>query len=259
MKKKIILLSLLALMLTACDLNSLLPSGGNNQPAESRESSSVDVKKLAFKVADFVSVFPEVGDELDMSDYVQYDAGTGYKLEDFTFESTKPDVISIANYKGQCLKEGYCGIKVGHPDLGDKKIEVGFWVGSIAGNYKPDSGVLKDVVALNIAKNDNGGYSFNLNITPTEEVSEYNKRPINAYEGGGSLIKNISPFLPMNFEGAAPSSLSSITSSVSKLVPEAAEFEDLAENVYGFMTADEKLGVILTVSFNEFFIELLAK
>ena len=244
-------------MLTACDLNSLLPSGGNNQPAESRESSSVDVKKLAFKVADFVSVFPEVGDELDMSDYVQYDAGTGYKLEDFTFESTKPDVISIANYKGQCLKEGYCGIKVGHPDLGDKKIEVGFWVGSIAGTYKPDNRRLSSLINFTIGEVNSERMS---DFTLTINEGTFRNENVKAYNGSGQLFKNGTPFLTLNFEGTRPANFSPISSYLSVLGVELdGDYAAITDSVYGLMSYDVELGVSIRTIFMGEIVEFFAE
>ena len=258
MKKKIILLPLLALMLTACDLSSLMNNGGGNkEPAESREKS-LNVKELAFKVADFVSVFPEIGDELDMGDYVTFDAGTGYSLDQFTFESTQPDVISINNYRAVCLKKGYAGIKVGHPDLGDRKIEISCYVGSIAGTYRMDSSSFKDAIKLEIVEGTEG-YNFTLDVV--DNGKKFNRRDIVSYNGGGTLIKNISPFLPMNFDSAAPSSFEPIGSFLIDLVGEEnlGEFKDLTNNVYGFMAADPTEGVIIKMRFNESFVDLIAQ
>ena len=59
MKKKLILLPLLALTLTACDLSSLMGGGNNNlgdESAEPRERSSLDPNDLAIKIADMFSV-----------------------------------------------------------------------------------------------------------------------------------------------------------------------------------------------------------
>lgn len=257
MKKKIILLPLLALMLTACDLSSLMPNGGGNKEPAEQQEKSINVKELAFKVADFVSIFPEIGDELDMSDYVTFDAGTGYSLDQFTFESTKSDVISINNYHAQCLKQGYAGIKVGHPDLGDRKIEISCYVGSIAGSYTIDSTSFKDVVKLDIAEGTQG-YNFNLTVTPNGK--QFNKRDVVAYNGSGSIAKNISPFLSLSFDSAAPSSFETIDSFLIDLVGQEnlGEFKDIADNVYGFMAADPSDGVIIKMRFNNQFIDLIA-
>ena len=242
-------------MLTACDLSSLMNNGGGDkEPAQSQEKS-INVKELAFKVVDFVSIFPEIGDELNMSDYVKFDAGTGYSLDQFTFESTQPDVISINNYHAQCLKQGYAGIKVGHPDLGDRKIEISCYVGSIAGSYTIDyPSSSKGVVKLDIEEG-TAGYNFTLKVTPND------RHNVPAYDGSGSITKNISPFLPMNFADAAPSSFETIGSFLIDLVGQEnlGEFKDLADNVYGFMAADPSDGVIIKMRFNNQFVDLIAK
>ena len=257
MKKKIILLPLLVLSLTACDLNSLMGGGGNNnnEPASSRERSSLTPNDIAIKVADFVSVFPEVGDELDMDDYVDFDTGTDYKLEQFTFTSKNPDVISIENYHARCLKDGYAIIEVSGPGL-YTPVEVSFYVGDISGNYTIDSTAYSGVVNLNITKGDDG-YDFAFNVVPNGK--KINKREVVAYSGSGTLQKNLSPFLPMEFEDAAPSSIEPVANYLIDLVGEEnlGEFKDLADNVYGYMVADPDEGVIIKMRFNETFIDLI--
>ena len=257
MKKRIILLPLLALALTACDLSDLMGGGNNNgnRSADSIEKRSVDPNDAAIKIADQVSVFPEVGDELDLSEYISFDTGTDYKLSDFTFESTNKQVISISNYHARCLADGYTTIKVSGPGL-NTPVEVSFYVGSIAGNYVPDSKALDGVINLNIVKGEQG-YSFALNVTPNGK--QFNKRDIVAYEGGGALIKNLSPFVPMEFDGAAPSSFSPITSFLSDLGLDPSDFEDLTQDIYGFMQADPDEGVLFKMRFNEKFITLAAE
>ena len=261
MKKKLILLPLLALTLTACDLSSLMGGGGNNnlgdESAEPRERSSISPNDLAIKIADMFSVFPEVGDDVDMSEYVTFDTGTDYKLADFTFTSSNQSAIKIVNgYHATCVGEGYTEITVSGPGL-NTPVVLSFYVGSIAGNYTPDSGALKGIVNLNIARGESGAYTFNLNVAPTARVSTYNKRDINAYDGGGSLVKNISPFVPMQFDGAAPSNFTPVTNYLTELVGEVDEIKDLTQDVYGFMAADSFYGVVFKMRFNEKFIDLV--
>ena len=247
--------------LTACDLSSLMGNNnlnnGNNEGGFSRVS--IDPNDAAIKIAEFVSVFPEVGDELNMDDYIDFDTGTDYRLEQFTFESSDQSVIAIEGYHARCLKEGFTKIKVSGPGL-NTPVEVTFYVGSIAGNYVPSgSKALDGVINLNIARDNEGAYSFNLNIAPKSEGQKYNDLAIRSYQGAGTLTKNISPFLPFNFDGDAPSSLSPVTGYVTELVPEAADqFEELGQDVYGFMIADEDEGILMKVRFNNKFITLAA-
>lgn len=266
MKKKLVLLPLLLLGLTACDglnLNDLMGgnNGGNNNNANSAEVISkapVDPNDVAIKISNMFSIFPEIGDELDLSEYISFDTGTNYKLSDFTFEALNPQVISVNNYHAVCKKQGFAMIRVSGPGL-NTPVELSFYVGSIAGTYKPDSSTLSSVINLNIVEGAEG-YSFSLRITPTERVKTYNKRDINPYEGGGSLIKNISPFLPMQFNGAAPSTFEPVTKFITDLVPDAEEVvKDLTDDVYGLMTADPDYGLILKMRFNEKFIDLIVE
>lgn len=241
-------------MLTACDLSSLMNNGGGNkEPAESREQSSLTPNDIAIKIANFVSVFPEVGDELDMSDYISFDTGTDYKLEDFTFTSKQPDVIKIENYHARCLKDGYAEVVVTGKGI-NNPVSIDFHVGSIAGNYSIDSSAYKNLVTLDITKN-NDGYNFLLKVNPTGK--QYRGNNVPAYEGSGTLLKNISPFVPFTFENAAPSMFSPITEFITTFVPDAAKYADLGDNIYGYMVADEDLGVIFEMRFYDEFIQLL--
>lgn len=262
MKKKIILLPLLLLGLTACDglnLNDLMGggnnNGGNNNAGEITSRPQVDPNDLAIKVADMVSVFPEIGDELDMSEYISFDTGTDYRLEQFTFTSKNPDVISVENYHARCLKKGYAAIEVSGPGL-NTPVEVSFYVGSIAGNYVPDSKALDGVINLNIVEGAEG-YTFTLNVVANGK--QFNKRDIVAYNGGGTLIKNLSPFVPMQFDGEAPSTFEPVTNYVTELVPDFKELEELTQDMYGFMNADPDEGVLFKMRFNEKFITLIAE
>lgn len=259
MKKKIILLPLLLLTLTACDLSSLMGGSGNlnNRSMDSFEPRSIDPNDVAIKIADQVSVFPEVGDELDLNEYIKFE-DVKYAIDQFTFESTVPGVISIDSqkYTAKCLAEGYTTIKVSGPGL-NTPVEVSFYVGNIAGKYLPDSRALEGVIELNIVRDNSGAYSFTLDIV--NNGKQFNKRDIVAYNGGGTLVKNISPFVPMQFEGSAPSTLSPITSFISELGLNSADFDDLTQDVFGFMAADPDEGVLFKLRFNEKFITLMAE
>lgn len=256
MKKKLILLPLLAMALTACDLSSLMGNNNNGNGAPmSFEPRSIDPNDAAIKLADVLSIFPEVGDELDMSEYISFDTGTDYRLEQFTFESLNPDVISVSNYRGVCLKEGYAGIQVSGPGL-NTPVEVRFFVGSIAGHYVPDSTRLSSIIDLNIVKGEDG-YSFTLNVAETTKT--FNNREIKPYAGGGTLTKNISPFVPMQFSGEAPSTFEPVTNYLTDLVGDIDEIKDLGQDIYGYMNADAEYGVMFKMRFNESFITFIAQ
>ena len=261
MKKKLFLLPLLMMALTACDLSDFLGSGMNNnnqQQATSRERSSIDPNDLAIKIADIVSVFPEVGDDVDMSEYVTFDTGTDYKLADFTFTSSNENVIRIQNgYHATCVGQGYATIAVSGPGL-NTPVEISFYVGSIAGHYVPDSRALSGVISLDITGSFAEGYAFNLTVV--NNGRQYNKRDIVDYNGGGTLIKNYSPFVPMDFNGEAPTSFEPIANYILDLVGEdAGEFKDLTDDVYGFMAADPTFDLLFKMRFCNTFISLIAE
>ena len=241
---------------SSSDLNISAVSSNENSSGTSNERFSNYPNDLAIKVANIVSVFPEVGDEVDMSEYITFNTGTNYKLGDFTFTSSNQQVIQIVDgYKASCIGQGYTAIAVSGPGL-NTPVEISFYVGSIAGHYVPDSRALSGVISLDIVGSFTDGYTFTLNVTSNGR--QYNKRDIVNYDGSGTLIKNLSPFVPMQFNGEAPSSFEPIANYLLDLLSEdASQFKDVTEDVYGFMSAEPEEGILIKMRFNNTFITLV--
>ena len=112
MKRKIALLPLMVFALSACSLptnNNTNQNQGENQPQQTEEEA---VNDAAVKILNNTAFFPEVGDEIDLNEYVTFDAGFGHTLSEYTFTSIDPTVISIENYHATCLKSGFTSIQV---------------------------------------------------------------------------------------------------------------------------------------------------
>ena len=204
MKKKLILLPLLALTLAACDLN--LGDFSQNAENTSRERSSLNPNDVAIKVLNLVSLFPDVGDSVDLSEYVNFDTGFEYQLSDYTFTSSDNTIIKVENYKAECLKQGYCVLKMEGPGI-NTPIELSFYVGSIAGEYVPEMPYSKYVSFTFEEPTEEGSreYNFKLDIKANEQ------RGLEEYHGTGKYVKDGTPFLVLDFDANAPKYFSPVS------------------------------------------------
>ena len=243
MKKKLILLPLL-LSLTACsglDLNSYLNNGNNNQNEQGsqRERTSLTPNDVAIKVLNAISIFPEVGDSIDFSEYVTFDEDFNHAISEYTFTSSNPEVIKVEGYAASCLKQGYAAISLEGPGI-NQPTELSFYVGSIAGTYVPDSKQIADKISFTIGEINNAEErKANFNLTIQE--CAYKKSNLKAYEGSGSFLKG-SPFLALDFEGDnKPSGFKPVTDYLAYFGLDADL--NIQSNVYGILSADPVWGV----------------
>lgn len=232
MKKSIALLPLMLFAISACNLNSGSNSINNNtnNSQNGNTNTQIDVNK----VLSFVTLFPEVGDEVDLSDYINDDYGFGHTLSEYTFVSSDSSVIEITNYHAVCKKGGYATVTVSGPGL-DQPAIVSFWTGSIAGEYKPYyPRSLSNKMTLTIGEpNEDRVSNFSLHINEFT----YKNNSIAAYDGSGTMFKNGTPFVVFDFEGAKPANFSPISEYLS-LLGLGSEVTDIADNVYGYLTYD---------------------
>lgn len=254
MKKSIVLLPLLVASLTACSSFDL--GGNQNNGNGGGSKSSISPNEIAVKILNAITVFPEVGDELDFNDYVNFDAGFDHTLSEYTFTSSNPSVISIDGYHAKCEKKGYTAISVSGPGI-NQLTELSFYVGSLAGTYVPDTGALSSKISLELKEAEGrGAYTFDLKI---KEEGRYNKREFSPAESTGTAAKELVPFLFMDFEGGAPSSFAPVSSYLESfgVTPElfgmfdaTEEYKQIAANVYGYMLGDPDYGVTIKMLFN---------
>lgn len=243
MKKKIILLPLLALMLSACS-GLDLPSRNNNQEPESREKSSIDYNELAVKVLNYISVFPEVGDKVDLSEYIDIDPGVGYKLSDYTFTSSNQQVIAINGYNAECKAQGYAEVSVAGPGI-TRETSVSFYVGSIAGTYVPDSRSLADTVSITIGEMNAADRTCP--ITVKVNAGTVGKKTYTSYEATGSYVKTGLPVLMIDFDANSPRDFAPLSEYLAYLGLADIEGFEIGSNVYGLLSADEDGVCIKTI------------
>ena len=255
MKKKIILLPLLALCLTGCDLSSL-SNNRNGQDSYSREPrSSVEVEDVAIKLLNSVTIFPDLNDDVNLDDFVDIDPGVGYTLNDFTFTSSNQSVIKIENYHAKCIGEGYCEVKVAGPTI-TKEPCLSFFVGSIAGTYIAQA-PLGSKFSLEIGEMNNAEErACEVNVL-IKDGAKINKTAIEPYSGKATYIKDRTPFLNLTFEGDKPAALSSITNYLENFGLDTTEF-DIDINVYGLMAYDEDYGLEIKMMVNDWPVALYA-
>ena len=248
MKKRVVLLPLLALCLIGCNLN-FNSNNQNSNDASSREPiSSIAPEDIAIKLLNAVTIFPDLNDEIDLDEYADINPGFDYTLSDFTFTSTNNSVIKIENYHAKCIGEGYCEVKVSGPTI-TKEPSLSFYVGSIAGKYVAQA-PLGSKFSLEIGEMNNAEErACEVNLT-IKEGAKINKTDVAPFEGKATYIKDRTPFLNLAFDGDSPSSLSSIVAYLSTFGLDGEEF-DIETNIYGLMAYDEDYGLEIKMMVNE--------
>ena len=239
MKRKLALLPLMVFALSACSLTT--PNNENNQTnsnPNSGETQPSSPNDAAIKILNNTTFFPEVGDEVDLSKYISFDPGFGHTLSEYTFTSKDNTVISIDGYHAVCLKRGFTAIGVTGPGI-NRKTEINFYVGSIAGTYKPDSSRLKNLISFTIGEADAERIcAFHLSI----KEGTYKNNSLIPYEGNAEMFKNGTPFLTLHFEGDGPANFSSISSYLAVLGLDASN--EITDSTYGLMSYDVGLNVV---------------
>lgn len=234
MKKSIALLLLMLFAISACSLNPSSNNNGNNnnnnQPSNNNNGGEIDVNKIL----SLATIFPEVGDEVDLGDYINEDYGFGHTLSEYSFVSSDSSVIEINNYKAVCKASGYATVTVSGPEIETPAV-VSFWTGSIAGEYKPYyPKKLSKRMTLEIGEvNEDRVSEFTLTISEFT----YNTTPISAYEGHGTMFKNGTPFVVFDFDDVPPANFSPISDYLSLLGLDPS-ISDLGSNIYGYLTYD---------------------
>ncbi|MBP5574583.1 MAG: hypothetical protein J6X50_02425 [Bacilli bacterium] len=255
MKKKLILLPLLTLCLAGCANMGFGSQNNNNGGGSKAPASSIPVEDIAVKILDSVTFFPDLNDDLDLDDYVDFDPGVNYTLRDYTFTSTNDKVIKIENYHAKCVGEGYAEVNVQGPGLTNGAY-LSFFIGSIAGNYAPSEPALKDRITLSLGEpNADRECAVSLVI---EEGAKYNYSNVEAYNGTAKYVKDRTPFLNLTFDDAAPRAFTSINAYLSTFGLDAEQF-NITTNVYGLMSYDETYGLEIRMMLNDFPVSLYAK
>lgn len=228
MKKSLALLPLLLFAVTACN-NSGPVVTPETPSGDSQPGGQTDIDKLL----SYVTLFPEVGDQIDLDEYATEEMD-GHSLSQYTFTSSDNNIIEIQGYKAVCKAGGYAKVTVEGPGL-ETPLTISFWTGSIAGEYKPYyPKSLKDKITLNIgAVNDERISEFSLHINE----GSFRNTKFKEYDGAGTLFKNGSPFVVFEFDGAEPKNFSPISGYLTSLGL-TGDIAGLADNVYGYLDYD---------------------
>ena len=248
MKKKIILLPLLAISLTACNFN--FNSEDYSRVSSIIENTSIEPNDVAIRILNAFTVFPEMGDEVDFSEYVDFDAGYEHTLGEYTFTSSNTSVIQIDGYHGSCVGNGYATVAVSGPGI-NQQTEMSFFVGSIAGTYKPDKKALENLITFTVGEvNEMRECYFTLSV----KQGTFRNRQVKAYEGEGTLIKSGSPFLQLDFAEGENSGFSPIVDYLALLGIDTGGVE-IETNAYGLLFYDIEYGVAIKTIFMDELVE----
>ena len=255
MKKRLALLGLLALSLTACSGLNFNNNNNNNQDySNNNQQSEVDPNDAALSFLNAATFFPEVGDAIDFNDYMFIDPGFGYTLSDYTFTSSDNSVIRVNGYSASCLKSGYAVISVTGPGI-NRTTEIFFWVGSFAGTYYPDNARLTNLVSITVGEADANRMST---IHFSVKEGTYRKSTLNPYEGDASALKNGTPFLQVDFADRGPKDFAPINSIIATLGVDLSSYGNLIpDNIYGLLSYDPVYGLSISTLFKGEVVEFL--
>lgn len=249
MKKRFALIGLLTLALTACSgLN--FNNNGNDQSNGPNQQTSLTPNDVALNILNSATFFPEVGDKIDLNEYIQIDESFAHTINEYTFTSSNSNVIALNGLSAECKASGYAAIAITGPGI-NRPTEISFWVGSIAGTYVPDSVRLKDLIKITIGEVDaERKSSVHLEIkegTYTKNVK------IEAFDGVGSMYKNGTPFLQIDFPNGDPKDFAPISQYLSLLGVNADAL--VPSNTYGLLSYDIAYGLSIKTIFKGDMIE----
>ena len=242
MKKRYALLALLTLAISSC--SGLNFNNSNQSNANGNEQSSLAPNDIAINILNSATFFPEVGDSIDLNEYLTFDENFQHTISEYTFKSSNPAVLELNGLSAKCKSSGYAAVAITGPGI-NRPTEISFWVGSIAGTYLTDSVRLKNLITFTI-----GEVDANRNSSVHLEIKEgtYSKNvKINAFDGQGTMFKNGTPFLQIDFPNGGPSDFAPINSYLSALgvsgdLP-------IPDNTYGLLSYDTAYGLSIKTIF----------
>ena len=245
--KKVLVLVAALLGLAACSLpmgsgNNSNSNNNNNNP-NGNINNQDDVNDAAIKILNLITLFPEVGDKVDFSEYVTFDPGYGHTLSEYTLKSNDNSIVSVEGYKVTCLNQGHANVEISGPGI-KKKTEFSIYVGSVAGTYVPDSKRIANKISFTMEDvNENREGKCHLTVLD----GTYNKSNLHPFDGDGTYFKNGTPIVNVSFPEEAPKdfvSISAILASYGVSFPSSFEVLD---NSFIWMDYDPEFGVYLKV------------
>lgn len=242
MKKRFAAIALLTLALSAC--SGLNFSNNNGSSLEPLEQSSLNPEDVAYNIINAATFFPEVGDQISLDQYINLNEDIAKSVSEYTFTSSNSNIIEIVGYTATCKSSGYATVAVTGPGI-NRKAELSFWVGSIAGTYVPDSARLKSLVTLTIGEVDeNKMSSVHLKVLEGNYSRDVKTNP---FDGDGTMFKNGTPFLQIDFDNGKPKDFLPINRYLSALGLGA----DLPipDNAYGLLSYDVAYGLSIRTIF----------
>lgn len=248
MKKRFALIALLTLALSAC--SGLNFNNENQNDSGDVQQSSLTPNDIALNILNSATFFPEVGDSIDLNEYISFDSSFQHTISEYTFTSNNPAVLEINGLSAKCKAHGYAAIAVTGPGI-NRPTEITFWVGSVAGTYIPDSARLKNLVTFTIGEVDANRVSP-VHLVVKEGTYSKNVK-VNAFDGEGTMFKNGTPFLQIDFPNGGPSDFAPINSYLTALgvsgdLP-------IPDNTYGLLSYDTAYGLSIKTIFKGDMIE----
>lgn len=255
MKKRFALLTALTVLaLSACNFNPYNNSNNEGNPSSNNTvQTSVSKEEQLVNVISNQTYFPEVGDQINLGDYIEIDEEVNAVASQYTFTSSNPSVVEIKGLSATCKSAGFATVTVTGPEI-KQPLSLFFYTGSVAGTYVPDSSRLKDLMSIQISnKNEQGVCPIHLTV----KAGNYRNKALNPFDEDGVFYKNISPLLIVDFANGKPKDFSPVTELLSVLNVELPD--EIPDNVYGLLSYDEAYGVGIKVLIRGDVIEFFAK
>lgn len=243
MKKGLVFLSALlsTLVLTGCNLGSL-SKDINDIKNNSTSLTDADIVDKAIHFAKFGTLFLDVEEQYDFSEFMSFESSSGWSLSDYEITSKDASVVSVTktaeSFEVKGLKDGFTYLQISGPGItGTHKQRI--YVGSFDGEFKTSQFPID--ISLNLADQ---GKTFQLSVG--EGV--YHGDDIAEDYCTGTFDRDLIAVLCLNFNGSKPKEVKPLESFATQFD---IDLEGVETNAYGFLTYEERIGVQAKIVFHD--------
>ena len=119
MKKRLALLTALSMLaLSACNFNfSNNNNNGGDPSSNNAVQTSVSKEEQLVNVVSNQTYFPEVGDQINLGDYLEIDEEVNAVVSQYTFTSSNPSVVEIKGLSATCKSAGFATVTITGPEI----------------------------------------------------------------------------------------------------------------------------------------------
>ncbi len=240
MKKSLLFVSaiLSASLLAGCDLTSLY-NRAEDDYNNIDHMTETEIVSESIHFAKFATLFLDVDEEYDFSEYMTFEAESGWKVADYQIKSLDEEVLEFNNGYIKGLKEGFTYLEVTGPGI-EGKHRQRVYVGSIAGEYVSSQFPVDVKIEL-----EEENHTFIYSVTS----GVYHGEDIEAEERDGTWTREGVVFLCMDFGETRPTNIDSLEQ-LANGIP-GVDVSEYRTNGFGFLTYEENVGLQVKVNFRD--------